>query len=208
MGGVVDRYKEFGYGIEQLTQSEAAHVYAAANVDAIRDRISQARFAAGFGLGETGTDASKTINNELTPVIAALQAENPNAILKTEKPTTPCRGRVVFATDTFIIQQVADDGGTGGQSPSINIATPKPRRATGRSFLALASMAAPAANLPASISLRQSRAGQPDVVSSPWRRWRRQRPISQLQYRHTKAAPGNRAALSRPGVDGDTGGQS
>ena len=168
MGGVVDRYKEFGYGIEQLTQSEAAHVYAAANVDAIRDRISQARFAAGFGLGETGTDASKTINNELTPVIAALQAENPNAILKTEKPTTPCRGRVVFATDTFIIQQVADDGGTGGQSLSINIATPKPRRATGRSFLALASMAAPAANLPASISLRQSRAGQPDVVSSPW----------------------------------------
>ena len=101
--------KEFGYGIEQLTQSEAAHVYAAANVDAIRDRISQARFAAGFGLGETGTDASKTINNELMPVIAALQAENPNAILKTEKPTTPCRGRVVFATDTFIIQQVADD---------------------------------------------------------------------------------------------------
>ncbi|WP_298079469.1 phosphoribosyltransferase [uncultured Cardiobacterium sp.] len=100
--------KEFGYGIEQLTQSEASHVYAAANVDAIRDRIAQARFAAGFGLGETGTDATKTINHELTPVIAALQAENPNAILKTEKPTTPCRGRVVFATDTFIIQQVAD----------------------------------------------------------------------------------------------------
>jgi len=100
--------KEFGYGIEQLTQSEASHVYAAANVDAIRDRIAQARFAAGFGLGETGTDATKTINHELTPVIAALQAENPNAILKTEKPTTPCRVRVVFATDTFIIQQVAD----------------------------------------------------------------------------------------------------
>ena len=38
------------------------------------------------------------------------------------------------------------DGGTGGQSPSINIATPKPRRATGRRFLALALMAAPAAN--------------------------------------------------------------
>ena len=100
--------KEFGYGIEQLTQSEAAHVYAAANVDAIRDRISQARFAAGVNVDEAGIDASKTINNELTPIIAALQAENPNAILKTEKPTTPCRGRVVFATDTFIIQQVAD----------------------------------------------------------------------------------------------------
>ena len=38
------------------------------------------------------------------------------------------------------------DGGTGGQSPSINIATPKPRRATGRRFLALASMVTPAAN--------------------------------------------------------------
>ena len=38
------------------------------------------------------------------------------------------------------------DGGTGGQSPSINIATPKSRRATGRRFLALTSMATPAAN--------------------------------------------------------------
>ena len=49
-------------------------------------------------MDEAGIDASKTINNELTPIIAALQAENPNAILKTEKPTTPCRGRVVLAT--------------------------------------------------------------------------------------------------------------
>ena len=69
-------------------------------------------------------------------------------------------------------------------------------------------MAAPAVNLPASISPHQSRAGQPGGVSSPWRRWRHRRPISQHQYRHAKAAPGNRAVLPRPGVDGGTSGQS
>ena len=95
------------------------------------------------------------------------------------------------------------DGGTGGQSPSINIATPKPRRATGRRFLALASMATGG-----QFRSRQSRIGQPGGVSSPWRRWRHQRPISQHQYRHAKAEPGNRAAFPRPSVDGGTCGQS
>ena len=84
--------------------------------------------------------------------------------------------------------------------------TPKPHRKTGRQSRPT-SMAAPAVNLPASISPHQSRAGQPGGISSPWRRWRHQRPISEHQYRHAKAAPGNRAALPRPGVDGGTGGQ-
>lgn len=98
--------QEFGYGINELTQSEAAHVYAAANVNAIRDRIAQARLAAGIGLDASGISKKETISEEFKPVITSLQKENPNAILKTEKPTTPCRGRVVFHTENFVIQQV------------------------------------------------------------------------------------------------------
>ena len=78
--------KEFGYGIEQLTQSEARHVYAAANVDAIRSRISQARLAAGIGVGRERVDAPRTIDEELISVIAALQTKNPDAILRMENP--------------------------------------------------------------------------------------------------------------------------
>lgn len=47
--------KEFGYGIEQLTQGECGHLKAAVSVDAIRSRIAAARHAA--GQGSRGTDA-------------------------------------------------------------------------------------------------------------------------------------------------------
>ena len=33
---------------------------------------------------------------------------HPKAILKTEKPTAPCRGGVVYSTEHYNIQQVAD----------------------------------------------------------------------------------------------------
>lgn len=46
--------EEFGYGIEQLTQGEAGHLRKAPSVDAIRDRITAARDAAGWTMGETG----------------------------------------------------------------------------------------------------------------------------------------------------------
>ncbi|MDO4775813.1 MAG: phosphoribosyltransferase [Cardiobacteriaceae bacterium] len=110
-GDAMNEYflQEFGYGIEQLTHSEAAHALAAANVDTFRDRIAQARFAGGSGLdGSSIGTTQSTEKSELTPVLTALLAENPKAILKTEKPTVPCRGCVVLATENFIIQQVAD----------------------------------------------------------------------------------------------------
>lgn len=44
--------KEFGYGIDQLTQGEAGHLRKAPSVDAIRDRIAAARDAAGWTLDE------------------------------------------------------------------------------------------------------------------------------------------------------------
>lgn len=99
--------KEFGYGIEQLTQSEAAHVLAATNVDAIRDRITQARFEGGSSIYRSGVGENG--ENELTTAITYLKTQKSNAILKAEKPTTPCRGRIVFHTENYVIQQVADN---------------------------------------------------------------------------------------------------
>ena len=42
--------QEFGYGIESLTEGEAGHLRAAPSVDAIRDRLAEARESAGRGL--------------------------------------------------------------------------------------------------------------------------------------------------------------
>lgn len=46
---------EFGYPIEQLTQGEAGHLRAAPTVDAIRDRIAEARDSAGWTVDERTT---------------------------------------------------------------------------------------------------------------------------------------------------------
>lgn len=46
--------EEFGYGIDQLTQGEAGHLRKAPSVDAIRDRITAARNAAGWTMDEKG----------------------------------------------------------------------------------------------------------------------------------------------------------
>jgi len=52
-GSAMDEYwkKEFGYGIDQLTQSEAGHLKAAESVESIRERIASARQAAWHLLG-------------------------------------------------------------------------------------------------------------------------------------------------------------
>ena len=54
-GAAMDEYwkQEFGYGINQLTQGEAGHLKNAQSVDAIRDRISAARDAAGWGKSQS-----------------------------------------------------------------------------------------------------------------------------------------------------------
>ncbi|NUS37792.1 MAG: PLxRFG domain-containing protein, partial [Lysobacter sp.] len=51
-GNDLDRYleNEFGFDSSRLTEGEAGHILAARSLDAIRDRISQARQAAGGGL--------------------------------------------------------------------------------------------------------------------------------------------------------------
>ncbi len=88
--------KEFGYGINELTQSEAGHVFAVTDVNTLRDRIAQARLAAGVRMdAPTADKAAEPIKKEFKPVILYLLTQNPKAILKTEKPTTPCHGLII-----------------------------------------------------------------------------------------------------------------
>lgn len=54
----------------------------------------------------TADKAAEPIKKEFKPVILYLLTQNPKAILKTEKPTTPCRGLIAAQTDDFIIQQI------------------------------------------------------------------------------------------------------
>lgn len=58
-GEALEQYwqSEFGYGLDQTTQGEAGHLRAAPDVDAIRDRIAEARREAGERLDEAGTGA-------------------------------------------------------------------------------------------------------------------------------------------------------
>lgn len=55
---------EFGYGIEQLTQGEAGHLRKAPTVDAIRDRITAARNAAGWSVDERGTEEAPATESQ------------------------------------------------------------------------------------------------------------------------------------------------
>ena len=96
--------QEFHYELDRLTQSEAAHLCAAADLDTIRNRIAQARLAAGVGVGAGGDTETEKYRHILT----LLRQENPDAVLKSEKPAAPCRGRVVFADSDIIVQHVAD----------------------------------------------------------------------------------------------------
>ncbi|MBQ9619920.1 MAG: hypothetical protein IJR44_05430, partial [Neisseriaceae bacterium] len=63
--------KEFGYGIDKLTNAEAGHLRKAPNVEQIRTRIANAKTQAGFGLSEqtvskTTVQSSNRETNELT----------------------------------------------------------------------------------------------------------------------------------------------
>lgn len=99
--------KEFGYGLEQLTNAEAAHVYAYPDADTLRTRITQARYVAGFSTTKDDEVAGESQEVQFARLTWQLRENHhPKAILKTERPTAPCRGRVVFHTENFVIQQV------------------------------------------------------------------------------------------------------
>ncbi|MEC8010455.1 MAG: hypothetical protein VX185_06785 [Pseudomonadota bacterium] len=56
--------EEFGYGIEQLTQGEAGHLRKVSTVDAIRDRITAARNAAGWTMDESRAGQTSAAESE------------------------------------------------------------------------------------------------------------------------------------------------
>ena len=56
--------KEFGYGIEELTEGEAGHVRHSKTVDEIRDRITQARHERILSLGKSRVEETETVQTE------------------------------------------------------------------------------------------------------------------------------------------------
>lgn len=56
--------KEFGHGLDKLTQHEAGHLRAAVSFDTIRDRISAARNAARWSVDEKAAGSEKTVHSE------------------------------------------------------------------------------------------------------------------------------------------------
>lgn len=101
--------QELGYGLEQLTNAEAAHVYAYPDAGTLRTRITQARYVAGFSTTKDDEVAGESQEVQFARLTWQLRENHhPKAILKTERPTAPCRGCVVLATEHYIIQQVAD----------------------------------------------------------------------------------------------------
>lgn len=66
----ISRKQEFGYGIDQLTQGEAGHLKAAQSVDAIRDRITAARDAAGHRVGIRAASPAQSPESRKTGVKA------------------------------------------------------------------------------------------------------------------------------------------
>ena len=63
-GNEINEYwtKEFGYGIEKLTQGEAGHIRAAKSIDEIRDRISAARNEGSQHLARAGNTETQKEN--------------------------------------------------------------------------------------------------------------------------------------------------
>ena len=99
--------KELGYGLKELTNSEAAHIYAYANVDTIRTRLAQTRYAESRSMAETTTFVGQSEDLQLAQLTVALRENyHPKAIIKTEQPKAPCQGLIVHIGDNLVVQQV------------------------------------------------------------------------------------------------------
>lgn len=102
--------KEFGYAINELTQSEAEHVQSIPNVNALRTRITQARYVGGLLVAEESASPEEREAIEFARITQKLQeTHHAKAIIIMDKRTVPCRGEIVAETNDFIIQQVADN---------------------------------------------------------------------------------------------------
>ena len=73
-GPLMNQYwqENFGYGIDQLTQSEAGHLRRAASVDEIRDRLVKARHEGIQRLGKKGIETPRSEGENRAEITAAL----------------------------------------------------------------------------------------------------------------------------------------
>ena len=98
--------EEFNYEISELTHSEATVLSKGDDFISLRNRIAQELLSRGdAGLQ---TRATQNIPQELHSIIRELKAENSNNVLRLERPSYFCTGRVISHTENFIIQQVAE----------------------------------------------------------------------------------------------------
>ena len=98
--------KEFNYGINQLTNSEAVVLSKGDDFISIRNRIAQELLS---GSSEHLQTATEVIPAELHNIIKEIKSNNPNHILRLETAKDACQGRVFYETENFVIQQVADN---------------------------------------------------------------------------------------------------
>ena len=101
--------KEFNYGINQLTNSEAVVLSKGNDFVSIRNRIAQEILSASGQVFPTGNTAAEIIPKELHAVIREIKDNNPNNVLRLETPKDVSNGRVFYETENFVIQQVADN---------------------------------------------------------------------------------------------------
>ena len=102
--------KELGYGLKELTQAEASHIYAYKDFNSLRVRFTQTRYVESCGEIGTGGNGEESEEIQIAKLTVLLREKyHPKAILKTELPVAPCRGEVVYEGEDFIIQQVATD---------------------------------------------------------------------------------------------------
>ncbi|MBP3221259.1 MAG: PriCT-2 domain-containing protein [Neisseriaceae bacterium] len=101
--------KEFNYGINQLTNSEAVVLSKGNDFVSIRNRIAQEIISGNGQIYQTGTATAEIIPKELHAVIREMKGNNPNNVLRLETPKDMSNGRVFYETENFVIQQVTDN---------------------------------------------------------------------------------------------------
>ncbi|MBR3425322.1 MAG: toprim domain-containing protein, partial [Neisseriaceae bacterium] len=102
--------KELGYGLTELTNAEASHIYAYANADTVRTRFAQTRYVESGGMVEETTAPQKSEDLQIAKLTVSLrETHHPKAIIKTEPPTSLCKGEVVHIGDDFVVQRVEDN---------------------------------------------------------------------------------------------------
>lgn len=102
--------QELGYGLQELTNSEAAHILTYENAHTLRTRLAQTRYVESSETIETVGSKQELENLQIAQLTLSLrEMHHPKAIIKNEPSTSLCKGEIVHIDDNFIIQRVDDN---------------------------------------------------------------------------------------------------